>query len=52
MGDVLLKRQWSFSGKLTRLILVGGKPGFVSDGGLFKESTRISQGLFTEKANY
>jgi hypothetical protein len=41
MGDVLLKRQWSFSGKLTRLILVGGKPGFGSDGGLFKESTRI-----------
>jgi hypothetical protein len=29
------------SGKLTRLILVGGKPGFGSDGGLFNEPTGI-----------
>ena len=37
MGNVLLKRQRSFSGKLTRLFFVSGKPGFGSDGGLFRE---------------
>ena len=41
MGDVLLKRQWSFSGKLTRLILVGGKPGQVKAHSKFKAEVYI-----------